>query len=122
MLADGERWRGGLAPPCPRGSSQQAEQQAVPGWIFRTHKLCSSRFRPYIRRWIRAWVCSDIINLGCGVTFLGQISFCGASEEPVRWPHEVVYNLLYQKKKPACKEKVVGIVVGQLVLGTSCPV
>lgn len=33
---------GGLAPLCPHNGSQQTEQQAAPGWIFRAHKLCSS--------------------------------------------------------------------------------
>lgn len=37
-LADGERWQG-LVPRCPHSGSQQAEQHAVAGLLFRLHTL-----------------------------------------------------------------------------------
>lgn len=122
---DAGRWRvlAGVSLPCAHTTApnRPSSKRSQDGSLGHTSFVQAARLTFHTRRWITAQVCSDIINLGSGVTFLGQISFYGDSGEPVRCPHKVVFNSLFQKKT-VCKEKVAGIVVGQLVFGTSCPV
>lgn len=106
MLADGECWRGGLLHRAHAvAPSRLSSKRPQVGSLGHTSFVPAERPTIHTRRWIPAQVCSDIINLGSGVTFLGQMSFCGASGEAVRCPCRAVFNSLLQIKKQSVKKR-----------------
>lgn len=94
MLADGECWRGGSL-PCAHTVARSRPSSKRPQVGCLGHKL-DALFQQ--RLTFHTHTDYSDINLWFGVTFLGQIRFCGASREPVRCPKKVVFNSLFPKK------------------------
>lgn len=126
MLADGECWWGGGSLPCahtaaPSRPSSTRPQVGCLGHTSLTH--CSSReadlphtqmvYSPGLQRYHQFGVWGD---------FSGANYFLWCLWGTGDVPPQGSIQFIIPKEKTVCREKVVGIVVGQFVVGTSCPV